>query len=136
MLDKWNKVVDNHQAYGTLLTDFSKAFDCVNHDLLIAKLLSYGISLSSSKLLADFLKNRKQRTKVESSYSPWDDIEYGITQGSTSGPLLFNIFLCDLFLILDKTYFTTYADDNTPHTVQKYISKVVKPLEEISKALV
>ena len=63
------EAVDKDQFFGALLTDLSKALDCLSRDLLIAKLRSYGISLASLKLLTDYLTNGKQRTKVENSYS-------------------------------------------------------------------
>ena len=53
-----------------------------------------------------------------------------------NGPLLFNIFMRDLSLILDKTYFAGYADDNTPYTMQKNANEIVKSLEEISKLVI
>ena len=77
----------------------------------IAKLHTYGISLSSLKLAHDYLLNRKQRTKVNSKFSSWADILEGVPQGSILGLLLFNIFLCDLFIIFGTTYFVSYADD-------------------------
>ena len=73
---------------------------------------------------------------MESSYSPCDGIEYGVPQWSTLGQLLFNIFICHLSLILDKTYFAPYIEDNTLYTVQEDTSEVVNSLEEISKSLI
>ena len=60
------KATDNNKAFGALLTDLSKAFDRLSHDLLIAKLHAYGPDLASLKILQDYLTNRKQRTKVDS----------------------------------------------------------------------
>ena len=97
MIDKWKKAVDNHKVFGAVLTDLSKAFDCICHDLLIAKLNAYGLSLPALKLITDYLQNRKQRTKIGSICSDWEDIISGVPQGSILGSLLFNIFLCDLF---------------------------------------
>ena len=57
------KAVNNHKAFGAVLTDLSKAFDCICHDLLIAKLNAYGLSLPALKLITDYLQNRNQRTK-------------------------------------------------------------------------
>ena len=72
------KVVDNHKVFGAVLTDLSKAFHCICHDLLIAKLHANGLSLPALKLLTDYLQNRKQRTKIGSIYSDWEDIISGV----------------------------------------------------------
>ena len=88
------KTVDNGGVFGALLTDLSKAFDCIPHDLIIAKLEAYGFLIDALKLIHDYLSNRKQRIKVNDAYSSWKDIFYGATQGSILGPLLFNIHLC------------------------------------------
>ena len=82
------KALYNREGFRTLLTDLSKAFDCLNHELLIAKLHAYGLSLSSLKLVDDYLLNRKQRAKVNSKFSSWADILKGVLQGSILGPLL------------------------------------------------
>ena len=64
MPEKWKKSVDNGKAFGALLTNLSKAFDCLDHELLIAKLNAYGFNLPSLKLIHDYLSNRTQRTKI------------------------------------------------------------------------
>ena len=112
MIDKWKKAVDNNKAFGALLTDLSKALDCICHDLLVAKLHA---SLPALKIIRDYLMNRKQRTKIVSSYSTRENIMSGVPQGSILGPLLFNIFLCDLFLEHEDCCLTNYADDTTPY---------------------
>ena len=135
MLEIWEEATDKNKAFGALLTDLSKAFDCLSHDLLIAKLHAYGIDIDSLNILQDYLSNRKQRTKVDSFYSSWKAILSGVPQGSILGPLLFNIFMCDMFLIVKATYFTGYADDNTPFVVRDNIADVIKALEEIGEDL-
>ena len=128
MIDKRKKVNDNNKVFGALLTDLSKAFDCICHDLLVAKLNAYGLSLPALKLIQNFLPNQKHRTKVGSSYSIWEDITSGVPQGSILGPLLFNIFLCDLFFEDESSYFANYADDTTPYTVGSNITEMLTNL--------
>ena len=135
MLEIWKWAADDNKAFGALLTDLSKAFDCLSHDLLIAKLHAYGIDIDSLNILQDYLSNRKQRTKVDFFYSSWEAMLSGVPQGSIFEPLLFNIFMCDMLLILKGTYFTGYADDNIPFAVRDNITDVIKALEEIEEDL-
>ena len=107
MLEKWKSAVDKGKSFGALLTDLSKAFDCLPHELLLAKLHAYGFSIAALRLIHSYLTNRKQRTKVNLSYSLWEDILFGVPQGSILGPLLFNIILSDLFFIMNETDFAS-----------------------------
>ena len=135
MLEKWKNAIDNKKYFGALVTDFSKAFDCLSHDLLIAKLNAYGFSIKSLRFIQSYLSNRKQRTKINIQYSAWEEIVYGIPQGSILGPLLFNIFMCDLFFIMNDTDFASYADDNTPYAIGNSTEEVIETLEKISRYL-
>ena len=78
MLKHWKSVVDKKQVFGALLTDLSKAFDCLSHELIIAKLNAYGFSLSALKLIHNYLSKRQQRTKINQSYSTWKDILFDV----------------------------------------------------------
>ena len=69
------------------------------------------------------------------SYSSWEEIVFGVPQGSILGPLLFNIFMCDLFFIMKETDFSSYADDNTPYRTAETIDEVIKLLEHDSTLL-
>ena len=102
---------------------------------MIAKLHAYGLDIDSLNILQDYLSNRKQRTKVDSFYSSWEAILSRVPQGSILGPLLFKIFVCDMFQMLKATYFTGYADGNTPFVVRNNIAHVLKALEEIRENL-
>ena len=89
--------------------DLSKAFDCLPHGLLIAKLHAYGLDVSACELLADYLRHRKQHVKIGTARSSWMEL----TKGSILGPLLFNIFINDLFLFIENCTLYNYADDNS-----------------------
>ena len=69
MLETWKRSVDKGKVFDALLTDLSKAFDCLDHELLTAKLNAYGFTLSALRLINDYLSNRKQRTKIENAYN-------------------------------------------------------------------
>ena len=87
---------------GTLLPDVSKAFDCILNDLLIAKLAAYDFYYNSLQMLQSYLSNRKQRTKINDAYSKYCEILFGVPQGSILGPLLFNIYICNMFYDIDE----------------------------------
>ena len=113
LFETWKKYLDNKESFGALLTDLSKAFDCVNHELLIAKLHAYGLDNSSLRLIHSYLNNRQQRVRIDNEFSTWSDIKDGVPQGSILGPLFFNIHICDLFYIMLKWPIANYADDFT-----------------------
>ena len=135
MLEKWKKAVDKGKVFGALLTDLSKAFDCLPHELIIAKLNAYGFELPALKLMHSYLSRRKQRTKFNHAYSSWDKILFGVRQGSILGTILFNIFLSDLFLVISNTDFSSYADDNTIHDSGNSIDDVISSLQESAEKL-
>ena len=92
-VEDWKSALDKNCYVGNLFTDLSKAFDCLPHSLLIAKLKAYGCDESVCNLVASFLSNRKQRVKIGDARSEWAPLKKGVPQGSILGPLLFNIFM-------------------------------------------
>jgi retron-type reverse transcriptase len=93
--------------------DLSKAFDCLTHDILLSKLAAYGLSSQSVKLLENYLTGRKQQIKLQGVISGWQILQKGVPQGSIMGPLLFNIFINDIFYFIEHGTLYNYADDNT-----------------------
>ena len=136
MIEKWKTAVDNGGVFAASLNDLSEAFDCIPHDLIIAKLAAYGFDTNALRLIYNYLSNRKQRVKINSVYSIWKDISYGVPQGSILGPLLFNIHLCYLFYFLENTDIPSYADDNTLYSVQKNRETVINTIETSSQVLI
>ena len=106
----------------------SKAYDCLSHDLLIAKLEAYGLDVGSLNFLLDYLSLRKHRTKVGSSFSKWSEICRGIPQGSILGLLLFNIFINDIFSFVEKSDICNFAHDNTIYSCGKDLPKIKEDL--------
>ena len=86
LLRPWQNELDEKGMVATLLMDLSKAYDCIPHDLLLAKLNVYGTDSVTLLLISDYLSRRKQRKKIGLSYSSWYDIIRGVPQGSLLGP--------------------------------------------------
>ena len=116
LIQKWQAELGSGGYVDTSLIDLSKAYDCLSLDLLIVKLGGYGLDIGSLNFLLDYLSLRKHRTKVGSASK--------IPQGSILGPLLFNIFIDDIFFFVENSEICNFADDNAVYLCGKDLPKI------------
>ena len=114
----------------------SKAYDCIPHDLLLAKLEAYGFSLESLNLMNSYLTKRLQRIKVNGTYSSWQLVKSDVPQSSVLGPLVFNFFLNDFIYLIQDSEVCNFADDNTIYAFDDNIETILRLLKgDINNAL-
>ena len=143
MCDTWLSAINNSQLAAAVFLDFRKAFDLVNHNILIDKLQIYTRSESTVSFIRSFLLNRSQRVVVNTEHSKSGWVECGVPQGSVLGPLLFCIFINDMPLHITNQAVSCdlFADDSSLHTsssdittaqfsLQKELNTVVKWSED------
>ena len=112
MLENWKSAFDKSEFVCALFMDLSKAFDTINHDLLLAKLKAYGFSKDALILMCSYLKNRKHKVVINNSASTTHTVIAGVPQGSIDGPVLFNLFINDLVSFIEYTTLGNYTDHN------------------------
>nr|CAH7758029.1 unnamed protein product [Callosobruchus chinensis] len=109
--------LDAGLATSLVLLDFSKAFDTLDHSLLLVKLRYFGLDEMCLKLFESYLHNRHQCVFVDNNYSDFQSVTSGVPQGSVLGPLFFIIYTSDMFKVIEHCNIQGYADDT-----QLYIS--------------
>ena len=119
MIENWRKFLGLGGHADALLTDLSKVFNCIDHELLIAKLHAYGFDTDALKFIYSLGKK---------TYSSFAEILFGIPQESVLGPRLFNAYIRDLFYDIEDLDFTSFADDNTPYSC---VSDMISVLEQL-----
>ena len=131
MCDTWLSAINRNNIVGAVFLDFRKAFDCVDHNILISKLTSYLKNKLTISFFKSFLSNRTQRVFTNGMYSAPKEIKYGVPQGSILGPLLFCLFINDLPLSLSdrKVSCDIFADDTSLHCNAAKITEVQNALQ-------
>ena len=112
VLENWKSALDKSESVCALFMDLSKAFNTINHKLLLAKLKAYGFSKDAMTLMRSYLENCNQKVVINNSASITQTVIAGVPQGSIDGPLLFNLFINNLVLFIEYTALGSYADDN------------------------
>ena len=133
LIENWKKTLDGKSFVGAVLMDLSKTFDCIPHDLLIAKLHAYGFSEKTVTFIYSYLKRRKQNVNNENFYSDFLTLLLGVPKGSILDPILFNLFLNDLLATLKMSKLYNFADNNTISTASKNMSNLIQTLEKNRK---
>ena len=129
LIDQWLTNINNNKITGVIFVDFAKAFDVIDHSLLLRKLQVYGSSDNTLKLMSSFLSERKQVVSNKGDVSTLLPNNFGVPQGSVIGPLLFSIYINDLPLSVN-TQCELFADDTTIHTCHSHLNEVTSALQE------
>ena len=119
-----------------MLTDLSKAFDCIAHDLLIAKLAAYGFSDTALRYIYSYLSNRKQCVRINNTYSNYQKIISRVSQGSILGPIFFNLSMNDLLFFVSDVSLHNFADDNTLSAFAETILELIDILQSGSEIVI
>ena len=130
MIEEWRKRLDEGFDVIAIFLDLSKAFDTVNHKILLAKLTYYNFHSNLINLIANYLTNRKIKVKVNDALSESQEIDVGVPQGSVLGPLLFIIYFNDFNFLQTKSKNFLYADDTTMSCFGHHIDLIIKNLED------
>ena len=135
MVDSWLNAMDNGKMIGVVLVDFKKAFDLVDHQILLNELEIYGIKDDALSWFNTYLTSRKQQVSINNCKSDFRQISYGVPQGSILGPLLFLLFINDLPLHTNSVFTDLYADDTTLYDIQDSMEQIENNLQTALNSL-
>ena len=112
LIEEWREYLDKDFVVGAVMTDLSKAFDCIPNDLLIAKLEAYGLGGKTLSYIFSYLRNRNQCVCINDKKSDFQKIISGVPRDSITGPILFHFSIKDLFFLVSSTSMHM-TDDNS-----------------------
>ena len=119
-----------------MLTDLSKTFDCIAHNLLIARLVAYGFSNTALRYVYSYLSNRKQCVRINNTYSNYQKIISGVPQGSILGPIFFNLSINNLLFFVSEVLLNNFADENTLSGFAETILELIDVLQSGSEIVI
>ena len=134
--DSWSKAFDQGKYVGAVFLDVAKAFDCINHNILLSKLPFYGVDGNILNWFKSYLSNCQKFVRIGSDVSAWSSVTIGVPQGSILGPILFQLYINDLPTVVKYSDINIYADDTEIHYCSDQINdlhvKIQSDLDRIN----
>lgn len=130
MIEQFYSNIKGEKLTGAIFADFARAFDVINHKLLIRKLKHYNISCNFQTMIKSFLSNRTQQVTLSTVTSSFLPQNFGVPQGSILGPLLFSLYINDLPLSISHSLCEMFADDTSLQTSDSNLTHLAKKLQQ------
>jgi len=127
LIEDWRLSLDQKLSVGILSTDVSKAFDSLQQTLMLRKLQAYGFN-KTTDILRSYFQDRMNRDRLGSLVSEWRSVDRGCPQGSSLGPLMWNLYQYDLAQFIKDTDFSMYADDHQVYVSDHSIESIQEKL--------
>ena len=135
LIEEWREYLDKDFVIGPVFTDLSKAFDCIPHHLLIAKLEAYGVGEKALSHIYSYLTNPNQCVRTNDKKGNFQKIISGVPQGSMTGLILFNFSINDLFFFVSSVSMYNFNDDNSLSAIAKTSGELKSTLRLSRKLL-